>query len=1124
MDAKHITRDYSAHRKNVIRPVGEYTGLEIFSFDPKFTRIYIREDNSLKSGTNSRATGWRSWACYTASQGACKNCSNYKVNKKKQPYCTHYQKLIADITECHLADMTLSVDYNVAEEGEYRIDLVYEQNSSLYNGRDMTGGITISNGSETVHEDTRLLFDGENNCIKRIPLFLTLNKGNHTVKVDVPPNCYFYGIIIRKIVKYTCNNYYGADAGKDSGNMMFTDATLTISDMPKPSELSLTVLYDDAYECDYSPSGFYIDYMDEVNFYVKNNNGKVERVFGGYVSSILPNANRTQLSIHCADRLVDGQNKYILDKLKLQGGTGEEGDESAKDFDSYTQILKYVCDMHEVTLHSNISPNYLVEGEKFNKGFTITYGKDKTIKKIPTTNGYSSVSNNHVTIRNKPSGTKKQVWTLYDAKKHSKTAPNITDKPYMHITYGLGSPKTTHETKITSTVDSTDTTVGVQKFGKCGVSQDKKYVMAIGTTSSAKDNGHYGTYYKTVFENKCPHCGKATLRWDSCRSDTKCIYTGSWNGSKGSWGVAPIETEITCNSCDSDFSALGNEKDAPWKKLKVVTKTVKSSKKEQDKLHRGEMTAVPKTGVSATSDDIFKVITKEAFKYKYVLGATGQTYNQMKKTGHGDCWGFSDLIFTFFKKYNISSKIVEYDSGYASNHRSVLYKNKKGQWVDFPYREYGWGKKYNNNLNNTDGSKHGSVVQKFNGGNIGSATVTTKKTTKKETSKITTTKNYDKDKPFQGYLKITYSINSNSLKAPKHSLYIKFTQKYLKGESINEKGFPLYWVNNHTKKTTLVDKENKSLNIVQWLRQTHSKLDDSENYYLQSIQMIAPVKKATENNKDTDWYKYDKQTHDESSCKLDLYQISFDDDPRNLNADSLDSCGKTLNSMLQDIVKDTNYFVHMVYGLHRKDDEINFKVNNSSNISYTASEGNDNNILTWNSISYSPLSALYNMSICVFKEDENRQSNYYYVDSRVPQSIMEYGEQATLLTSNEPITKNEAYFNARMNPKFNAEQTYTFTITVPNYPSLHLGDYVKVLANAKKLNTVKEVKSLKISFSSNKMPRIQTEIGLDELAPDIQLKQNIRNMRASAKKETTDFSSSATPKSDDDGNLYLWDR
>ena len=1097
MDAKHITRDYSAHRKSVIRPMEEYCGLEIFSYDPIFTKIFIRENDSLKSGTNSTATGWRSWACYKASS---------------KEY-----------------DMMLNVNYNVTEEGEYRIDLLYEQNSILDDGKnkdksnpvvkDLTGSLIITNGSDTVYEDDRLLFDGEDNCIKRIQSYHTLNKGNHTIKVGVPFNCYFYGIMVRKVVKYTCNNYFGSDAGKDSGNMMFTDATLTISDMTKPSELSLTVLYDDAYECVDSPSGFFIDYMDEVNFYVKNNQGDVERVFGGYVSSILPNANRTQLSIHCADRLVDGQNKYLLDKLSLQGGTGEDTGKT-KDFGSYTEILKYLCDVHETTLHSNISPNYLVEGEKYNSGFTITYGTNKTVKKIPTTNGYSTASNNHITIRNKPSGAKKQTWTLYDASKHSKVAPNITDKPYLHITYGLGSPKTTHETKITSTVDSTDTTVGVQKFGKCGVSQDKKYVMAIGTVSSAKDKGHYGTYYKTVFENKCPHCGKATLRWDSCRSDTKCIYTGSWNGSKGSWGVAPNETEITCNSCDSDFSALGNEKDAPWKKLKVVTRTVKSSKKEQDKLHRGEMTAVPKTGVAVESDDIFKVITKEAFKYKYVLGATGQTYNQMKKTGHGDCWGFSDLIFTFLKKYNVSCKIVEY-SAYSNNHRSVLYKNKKGQWVDFPYREYGWGTHFNNYLNNTSNSKHGRLVQKHNGGNIGSATVTTKKTTKKETTKITTTKNYDKDKPFQGYLKITYSINSNSLKAPKKTLYIKFTQKYLKDEAINEKGFPLYWINNHTKKTTLVDKDNKSLNIVEWLRQVHSDYDRKENYYLQSIQMIAPVKKATEQNKDTDWYKYDKSTHDESSCKLDLYQITFDAN-QGSNAEDIESCGKTVNSMLQDIVADTGYYVNMTYGLHRKDDQIHFRVNNSSNISFTASEGNDNNILSWNSISYSPLSSMYNMSICVFKEDENLKNQYYYVDSRSPPSVMKYGEQATLLTSNEPISKQEAYFNARMNPKYNPEQTYTFTITVPNYPTLHIGDFVRVIANAKKLNTVKEVKSLKITFDNGKMPRIQTEIGLDELAPDIQLKQNIRNLRASAKRETTDFSSSANAYTDD--TIYEWDR
>ena len=212
----------------------------------------------------------------------------------------------------------------------------------------------------------------------------------------------------------------------------------------------------------------------------------------------------------------------------------------------------------------------------------------------------------------------------------------------------------------------------------------------------------------------------------------------------------------------------------------------------------------------------------------------------------------------------------------------------------------------------------------------------------------------------------------------------------------------------------------------------------------------------------------------------------------------------------------------MQYGLHRRDDKINFRVNNSSKVSYTASEGNDNNILSWNSISYSPLSSMYNNSIVVYKQDENRQNQYYYVDTSEPKSIFEYGEQTTLQTSNEPISDREAYFNARMSDKYNPNQTYTFTITVPNYPYLRLGDYVKVIANAKKLTTIKEVKSLKITFKSNSMPRIQTEIGLDELAPDIQLKKNIRELRRNAKKETTSFSSSATPI--DDEQLYEWDR
>ena len=1085
---KHIIRDYGEHRRSIIRPNGEYCGLEIFSYDPESVQSYLAENNTLKANGTAKKTSWKSWTCFIATD-------------------PHY-------------DMEFDLKYKALMESDYRIDVLYEQSNHMWNdkkvdsGKDQRGYIL----------DKAYTFDGENNVLKRIPVYTHWNSGVQTIHIEIPPNCYFMGVIIRRIVSYTANNYFGADAGKDSGNMMMTSATLSISDDTKPSELQCTIGYDDAFECESSPSGFYIDYMDEVNFYVRDDDNIIQRVFGGYVSSILPNSDRTELTLHCADRLVDGQNKYVLDEMKIQGGTtsmseDEYTDGMTKDFKNYAHALKYLCDIHEFTLKSNISANNLVEGEKYSSALSLTYGKNKSIKSVKVNNGSSIVSKNFITLRNNPSKEKKQVFTVYDASKQGKVAPDITDRGYMHITYGLGSPKTEIKSKKTETVDVSDEKAGMQKFTKCGVSEDKKYVMGIGQYSSSK--GHkglsYSTIYKTIFENKCPHCGKATLRWDSCRSDTKCIFTGHWNGTKGSWGGGIPETEITCTNCDSDYdSVTGYEKDSPWKKLKVVASHVKSSKAEQTKLYKGQMKAIPKTGTTITPDSIFKAITKIAFKYKYKRGGGGQTYAQMKKLGYGDCHGFSDLIFKELKSYGVTCKIVQYSTGASNTHRSVLYKNEKKQWTDFPYREYGWDKKYKNMLNNISKSKSASKVESYKGTNIGNVKVKSKTTTKSKTTEVTTTKGYDNTKPFQGYLKITYS-NTNDLNAKKKSLNIKFTLSTIDGETINNKGFPLYWVNNNSKKSTLIDSNEKAINIIDRIRTMHN--NPKEKVYLQSIQFIAPLEKSSDGDKENTWYSSGDNNHDESSCKMDLYQISFDANNQNDNGNELKSCGKSINSMIQDIVKDTGYLVSMTYGKHRVDDRINFRVNNTTISSFTAREGDNNNILNWGSISYNPVSSMHNSSVHVFKDNKGI---YYYVDTRTSDSILRYGEQTTLETSNEPISDSEAYFNARMNEKYNTEQTYSYTITVPNYPHLRLGDLVTVIANAKKLNSVKEVKSLKISFDWNKMPRIQTEIGLDELAPSFQLKQNIRSLKENAKKTTTSFSSSAIPVTRID--LYEWDR
>lgn len=1082
MDSKHIERDYSAHRKSVIRPDNEYVKLEIFSFDPQYTKSYIREDKSLKGKSNTSNTSWKSWSCF-------------KSANMQDP-------------------MIFNIKYNVEVVGEYRIDLVYEQNNYIHSdtkkntNKDLLGDITIDGETST------LSFDGENNVLKRQTIFHSfIDTGSKTIEFEVPHNCYFYGVIIRKLITFVGDNYYGDSLGNEQGNMVLTHATYTLSDMVKPSELSCEIFYDDAFECFDSPSGFYIDYRDEVNFYVKTNDGEIKRVFGGYVSSILPDSDRTKLTIACADRLSDGTNKYILDLMKLGGGDDKEsgyGTEMSVDFDSYPKALKYLCDIHEVTLKSNISNQYTVDGEKFHQGIVLTYGSSKNIKSIPVSNAISKASKNYIMVRNKASSEKQQVLTVYDASKNAKKPPEFTQYPYMHITYGLGMAKKEHKTETTGKVDTADTTAGSQKFTKCGVSQDGKYLMAIGLPSAGKDSKSGWT--KTVFKRKCPHCGSTNLIWD--------WNWGSYSSCRGASEGGSAEGHIFCKGCDADYSVQGWEHiSGSTKHMEKASSTVSSSKSEAQKLKDGKMVAVPTSGETLTPDDIFTAITKIAFKYKYNLQSGDSTYNEMKKSGKGECWAFSDLIFTELKKYKVSCKVVQYSTNESDAHRSVLYKDKNNKWVDFPYREYGWGKKYNNMLNNTSKSKTAKTVKEYKGHSIGNVKSSTS-TSKTQKTTVTHTTGYDKSKPFQAYIKLTYSLEQ-SFKAKKYSVNIKFTQTAPSSYSINDWQLPLYWVNNTIKKTTLkkVDDNKNTYSLLAFLETRHG---TGKQYYLQSIQFVAPKVLSTKNadgkNQDVDWYKSDKSTDDQSSCKMNLYQIVFDDNP-SVQSSTLQSCGKAVNTMMQELVKEAGYYVNMTYGLHRKDDVINFRVVNQTDTQYTATEGDNNNILSWNSISYSPIGSLFNMSMQVFKKLDN---TYKYIDTKDAQSILDYGEQCTLQSKNDIMGESEAYFNARHSNKFNPSQTYTFTITVPNAPKLQLGDLVKVVANAKKLNSIKEVSSLKIVFDNSKIPRIQTTIGLGELAPDIQLTENLRNLRNQTKQENTNFYGTATPVSDE--IYYEWDK
>lgn len=1170
MYAIHNRNEWADHKKETIRPSSEKIKLEIFSFDHKLTQRFHPVKYNIK-GSNIKKVNHRSLRCLESKDGATsftmefdfniKEVGEYRIdilyeNRNAKDYIGEYdltlksekssklyantanvmsyahqlQKLNANVKKVKDALAKAKAEYKTEDEKKNKdkekvnakkeVVAKYESQLASLNKKVSKYETKL----EKTHKmaGTPLSFDGELNITKRKTLFKDLQRlGKYRLSLELPVNCYFIGLLVRKI------RYYSGDNLDSIGtNLMFTDATITQSGEVKPAEASFELGFTDDFLCPYTYTGMYFNYGDEINIYVKENskesNDKMVRRFGGYLSTIQKSNDKKTVTFSCADRLIDGEAKFILDSLLIQKGTTSKSEMEYNkpiNFNNYGQVLKYLCDIHEITLKSNIKKNYLVDGEKYTTGLALKFGKKKDIrnpKKVKAKNSTVTFHNKFITVRNGKSGLKQQSIMLYNAKEYAKTprplkkvnskGETTTNHLSFHMTYGLGDPAKSSSTSSTNQTSNADGSSG--NYGKCGQSADKKTVMSIAKPSSGRFEGLDGnTFYKVVFKNECPHCHEHDLRYDSGTAKTNCIYCSGYQGSKRSWGDIS-EGEVTCNSCCADFcGATGWDKDGNFsKRLTTVVKPVKSSEAERNKLLDGQMTGAGAVKVSA--DNIFKEITKEAFKYRYYLGGGGQTWAEMKKIGYGDCFGFSDLIYKMMTKFGVKCKIVEYAAeGGASNHHSVMYMNKNGNWVDFPYRELGWNTRYNNMLNNTSGSANGKIIDINNAGKSIDQAKGSISSTSTTTTKVTTTVGYAKDNPYQAYIELTYSTEK-SWKAKKKKINISFTQKA--GTNNDISGLPSYWINNAQRQV--------SVDLKGWFEDNEPK----KSIYLHSIRFVTPVMKSTDNSAGTsnkkEWYTFDKQTKDYASCKLDLYQIIFDD-RLIINPTDLQSCGKTVNAVMQEIVEASGYRVHINYGKHRCDDKIIFSVDNQTKPLFTAQEGDDNNILEWSNISCSPVTVVRNTSVCVYKDAKGK---YQYVDTRNINSMLEYGEQTTLQTNSEVSGSKEAYFLARNSKEFNPEFDYTYTIVIPYAPHLQLGDIVEVIANNKFLNDIKPIESLQIKYDNSTKPTIQTTLGLGEIEPYLRIKQDMQKLRTANKKKSTHFSTTASPV--DDEEIYAWDQ
>lgn len=108
-----------------------------------------------------------------------------------------------------------------------------------------------------------------------------------------------------------------------------------------------------------------------------------------------------------------------------------------------------------------------------------------------------------------------------------------------------------------------------------------------------------------------------------------------------------------------------------------------------------------KYGFCINGSDDFENISKDTFsRYTYKLyGGTYTRSSDLKKYYYGDCWAFSEYLYDSLVDKGYTVRVLQYSTSFSQVHRSVQIMLSNGSWINFPYREYGWGNYYDRELN-----------------------------------------------------------------------------------------------------------------------------------------------------------------------------------------------------------------------------------------------------------------------------------------------------------------------------------------------------------------------------------------------------------------------------------------
>ena len=458
-------------------------------------------------------------------------------------------------------------DLNVHDANElFTFELIYSslENTVLDNHMYVDGKLV---------KDTRP-FPGDVTIFNRNVYHKRLSKGKHTVTYVLDDRTTIYSYFYCKLDEFkadTLNNEYltlNKFSLSKTTSLDVTEATIEL--------FAENFMFKEGYPYypEKSESRCVFGFRDEVNIEVKDNTGKMRRIFGGYVSTISLDDDGLILTLSCGDRAIDMKNRYILTETEIYDGANatDYTDILKKYYDRWGGVFDGLAKSVEIPLTTNVDRNMELPEEKAHYGLNLSYDTVKSKSTINYVKKYTSHitvgvddsyknKTNYLMLRNGREKDTKQWANLYDIGHFNVNTNKIllNKYPILCIDYGLGAPKKEIKGTGTSSTSSTPAVSGSYQ------NRAKQLIEGVtGTTNQARKIFDYcrkaisyesytGCKYSSVDQVlKVGHC--------NCY-DSATVLTNMWRAAGISAGyVTGTMTDLTGTTYSHGWSYFVDEK------------------------------------------------------------------------------------------------------------------------------------------------------------------------------------------------------------------------------------------------------------------------------------------------------------------------------------------------------------------------------------------------------------------------------------------------------------------------------------------------------------------------------------------------------------------------------------